>query len=170
MTSKKTPLYQEHINAGAKIVDFYGWLMPIHYGSQLEEHHIVRQTAGVFDVSHMNVIDLHGSDSKVFLQMLLANDVAKLKIPGKALYSCMLTEHGGIIDDLIVYFMNEDWYRVILNAGTQEKDMLWINKQLDSYPGVVLTERPELSWAPEYGVEFHEVFDVDRPLWDIDVY
>lgn len=145
MTSKKTPLYQEHISAGAKIVDFSGWLMPIHYGSQLEEHHFVRQSAGVFDVSHMNVIDLHGGESKAFLQRLLANDVAKLKVPGKALYSCMLTEDGGIIDDLIVYFMNEDWYRVILNAGTQEKDMVWINKQLESFPGVVLTERPELA-------------------------
>jgi aminomethyltransferase len=121
---------QEHISAGAKIVDFSGWLMPIHYGSQLEEHHFVRQSAGVFDVSHMNVIDLHGGESKAFLQRLLANDIAKLK---------------GIIDDLIVYFMNEDWYRVILNAGTQEKDMVWINKQLESFPGVVLTERPELA-------------------------
>jgi len=145
MTSKKTPLYQEHISAGAKIVDFSGWLMPIHYGSQLEEHHFVRQSAGVFDVSHMNVIDLHGGDSKSFLQKLLANDVAKLKTPGKALYSCMLTDNGGIIDDLIVYFMKDDWYRVILNAGTQEKDMVWINKQLESFPGVVLTERPELA-------------------------
>jgi aminomethyltransferase len=145
MTSNKTPLYQEHLTAGAKIVDFSGWQMPIHYGSQLEEHHFVRQSAGVCDVSHMNVVDLHGSDSKAFLQKLLANDVAKLKIPGKALYSCMLTEKGGIIDDLIVYFMNEDWYRVILNAGTQEKDMLWINKQLESFPAVVLTERPELA-------------------------
>jgi aminomethyltransferase len=153
MTSKKTPLYQQHIDAGAKIVDFSGWQMPIHYGSQLEEHHAVRQSAGVFDVSHMHVIDLHGRDSRAFLQKLLANDVAKLKNPGKALYSCMLNDSGGIIDDLIVYFMNEDWYRVILNAATHDKDMAWINKQLQAFPAVALTERPELAMLAIQGPE-----------------
>ena len=153
MTSKKTPLYQQHIDAGAKIVDFSGWQMPIHYGSQVEEHHAVRQSAGVFDVSHMNVIDLHGRDSKAFLQKLLANDVAKLKNPGKALYSCMLNDSGGIIDDLIVYFMNDDWYRVILNAATHDKDMAWINKQLQAFPAVALTERPELAMLAIQGPE-----------------
>ena len=145
MTSKKTPLYQQHIAAGAKIVDFSGWQMPIHYGSQLEEHHFVRQSAGVFDVSHMNVVDLHGSGCKDFLQYLLANDVARLKLPGKAMYSCMLNEDGGIIDDLIVYYMNDEWYRVILNAGTHDKDMVWINKQLQNSNNVSLAERPELA-------------------------
>ena len=145
MTSNKTPLYQQHIEAGAKIVDFSGWQMPIHYGSQLEEHHVVRQSAGVFDVSHMNVVDLNGSGSKSFLQHLLANDVEKLTVPGKALYSCMLTENGGIIDDLIVYFMNQDWYRVILNAATHDKDMAWIRQQLQNFTDATLTERPELA-------------------------
>ena len=145
MTSQKTPLYQQHIAAGAKMVDFSGWQMPIHYGSQLEEHHAVRQAAGVFDVSHMNVVDLNGSGSRVFLQYLLANDIARLTLPGKAMYSCMLNEDGGIIDDLIVYYMNDEWYRVILNAGTHDKDMAWINKQLHQHEGVSLTERPELA-------------------------
>lgn len=145
MTSKKTPLYQQHIAAGAKMVDFSGWQMPIHYGSQLEEHHTVRQAAGVFDVSHMNVVDVKGSGSRAFLQYLLANDVARLTVPGKAMYSCMLNEDGGIIDDLIVYYMNDEWYRVILNAGTHDKDMAWISKQLQAHEGVTLTERPELA-------------------------
>ncbi|GMR06953.1 MAG: glycine cleavage system aminomethyltransferase GcvT [Gammaproteobacteria bacterium] len=145
MTLKQTPLYQQHIDAGAKIVDFSGWQMPIHYGSQLEEHHAVRQSAGVFDVSHMNVVDLHGSGGKAFLQHLLANDVDKLKTPGKALYSCMLTDDGGIIDDLIVYFMNESWYRIILNASTHDKDMKWLNSLLHDFQNVSLYERPELA-------------------------
>lgn len=145
MTLKRTPLYQSHVDAGAKIVDFSGWQMPIHYGSQLEEHHAVRQSAGVFDVSHMNVVDLHGDGSKVLLQYLLANDVARLKIPGKALYSCMLTESGGIIDDLIVYYMDDEKYRIILNAGTHDKDMVWINAQLNDFPDVVIAERPDLA-------------------------
>src|SRR5471030_2642993 len=98
-----TPLYERHQHAGAKIVDFAGWDMPLHYGSQLDEHHIVRQDAGVFDVSHMTVIDIDSPEAANFLRYLLANDVAKLKNPGKALYSCMLNEQGGVIDDLIVY-------------------------------------------------------------------
>src|ERR1700754_2029487 len=102
---RKTPLYQVHLDEGAKIVDFGGWDMPLHYGSQLEEHHAVRKDAGVFDVSHMCVIDLAGERTREFLGYLLANDVDKLKTPGKALYSCMLNEAGGILDDLIVYYM-----------------------------------------------------------------
>jgi aminomethyltransferase len=158
MTAKQTPLYQQHIDAGAKIVDFSGWQMPIHYGSQLEEHHVVRQAAGVFDVSHMNVVDLHGSGGKAFLQHLLANDVDKLKTSGKALYSCMLLDDGGIIDDLIVYFMNENWYRVILNAGTHDKDMKWIESQLAEFQDVSLIERPELAMLAIQGPQAIEKF------------
>jgi len=158
MTSKQTPLYQQHIDAGAKIVDFSGWQMPVHYGSQLEEHHAVRKSAGVFDVSHMNVVDLHGSGGKAFLQHLLANDVGKLKTPGKALYSCMLMDDGGIIDDLIVYFMNESWYRIILNAGTHDKDMKWINSQLHAFQNVSLNERPELAMLAIQGPQAIEKF------------
>lgn len=160
MTAKQTPLYQQHIDAGAKIVDFSGWQMPIHYGSQLEEHHVVRQAAGVFDVSHMNVVDLHGSGGKAFLQHLLANDVDKLKTPGKALYSCMLLGDGGIIDDLIVYFMNETWYRIILNAGTHDKDMKWIESQLTEFQDVSLNERPELAMLAIQGPQAIEKFSL----------
>jgi len=111
---------------GARIVPFGGWDMPLHYGSQLEEHHAVRRDAGMFDVSHMTVIDVEGSESRDFLRYLLANDVARLKSPGKALYSCMLNQQGGVVDDLIVYFLDDEWFRIVVNAGTTEKDLAWI--------------------------------------------
>jgi len=123
---QRTPLYQQHVDAGARIVDFGGWDMPLHYGSQLDEHHAVRSNAGVFDVSHMTVVDLEGKDSCAFLQYLLANDIARLKERGKALYSCMLNHQGGVVDDLIVYLLGDDRYRLIVNAGTREKDLQWI--------------------------------------------
>lgn len=127
---KQTPLYSAHLASGAKIVDFAGWDMPLHYGSQLEEHHQVRRDAGVFDVSHMLCVDVTGQGAQVFLQRLLANDVAKLKTPGKALYSCMLNHEGGVIDDLIVYYFAPDSYRIVVNAGTADKDVAWMRKQV----------------------------------------
>src|SRR4051812_19953401 len=123
---KTTPLHDSHKAAGARMVDFGGWDMPVHYGSQIEEHHAVRHAAGVFDVSHMCVIDVHGSRSGEFLRGLLANDVARLRQPGKALYSCMLNEQAGILDDLIVYYLDARWYRVVVNAGTRDSDLAWI--------------------------------------------
>ncbi len=126
---KQTPFFECHNQAGAKIVDFGGWDMPLHYGSQMEEHHAVRQDAGMFDVSHMTTVDVTGTDAKAYLQYLLANDVDKLKVSGKALYSGMLNENGGVIDDLIIYFITETNYRVVVNASTREKDLAWMNKQ-----------------------------------------
>ncbi len=123
---KQTPLHAVHVAAGAKMVDFGGWDMPLHYGSQLEEHHAVRRKAGMFDVSHMRVVDLDGAASRDFLRTLIANDVAKL-VPGKALYSCMLTESGTVIDDLIVYWMGADHYRIVVNAATADKDIAWMH-------------------------------------------
>lgn len=142
---KRTPLYDEHVAAGAKIVDFSGWDMPLHYGSQLDEHHAVRQAAGVFDVSHMTVLDARGPAVRAWLQTMVANDVARLTQPGKALYTCMLNEQGGVIDDLIIYYMSDDWYRVVLNAGTHDKDMAWLTGHAADTEGVGLTERPELA-------------------------
>ena len=104
----RTALYESHVNAGARMVPFGGWDMPLHYGSQLQEHHRVRAEAGVFDVSHMTIVDLEGPGTHAFLRRLLANDVARLTAPGSALYSCMLNEAGGILDDLIVYFRGEE--------------------------------------------------------------
>lgn len=130
---QQTPFYQSHLNSNAKIVDFGGWDMPLHYGSQMDEHHFVRQDAGMFDVSHMTVVEIKGEQAKSYLQYLLANDVDKLKQSGKALYSGMLNEKGGVIDDLIVYFINEQHYRVVVNASTREKDLTWMNQQVSNF-------------------------------------
>jgi aminomethyltransferase len=137
--SHKTALYEQHLQANAKMVDFSGWEMPLHYGSQIDEHHKVRQHAGVFDVSHMGVVDIKGPEANSFLRYLLANDINKLKLAGKALYTCMLNEEGGIIDDLIVYFIEPEHYRIVVNAGTREKDIAWIKKQAQAFQVQVIT-------------------------------
>src|SRR5207237_210515 len=113
-----TPLNPVHAESNARMVDFGGWEMPVHYGSQIEEHHAVRRDAGLFDVSHMQVVDLHGIAARRFLARALANDVEKLQVPGKALYSCLLNDAGGVVDDLIAYFFREDFFRLVVNAGT----------------------------------------------------
>ena len=146
----QTPLYDCHVAAGARIVDFGGWDMPLHYGSQIEEHHAVRQNAGLFDVSHMTVVDLEGSGAAPFLRRLLANDVARLTEPGKALYSCMLGPDGGDIDDLIAYYLGPDRYRLIVNAATREKDLAWIDSQASAFE-VDVAERPELAMIAAQG-------------------
>jgi len=149
---KRTPLYQCHVDAGAKIVDFGGWDMPLHYGSQLEEHHIVRKLAGAFDVSHMTVIDVSGSEALAFLQKLLANDVARLREEGKALYSCMLNREGGVVDDLITYLLGLDRYRLVVNAGTRDKDIAWFNAEVAPFDAEV-RERPGLAMIALQGPE-----------------
>jgi aminomethyltransferase len=152
---QKTQLWDAHIEAGAKMVDFGGWDMPINYGSQIEEHHQVRQAAGMFDVSHMTVVDLEGEQTRSFLSFLLANDVAKLQESGKALYSCMLQDDGGVIDDLITYFLNENFFRMVVNASTREKDLEWIRMQAEDF-GVEVNERPELAMIAVQGPEARE--------------
>jgi aminomethyltransferase len=137
----RTPLYESHLAAGAKMVDFSGWEMPIHYGSQIEEHHAVRRDAGMFDVSHMCALDLAGPDAMRWLRYLLANDVAKLTAPGKALYSCMLDETGGVIDDLIVYCFSPERYRIVVNAGTTDKDIAWMRARLAGFDATLMVRR-----------------------------
>jgi aminomethyltransferase len=142
MTLKATPLNSAHRASGAKMVDFGGWDMPVNYGSQIEEHHAVRTDVGMFDVSHMCVVDLRGENVRPFLRGLLANNVDKLQAPGKALYSCMLNSDGFVIDDLIVYFFSESWFRLVVNAGTAVKDVAWINAQKDATgSAITITER-----------------------------
>ncbi|KQQ53864.1 glycine cleavage system protein T [Pseudomonas sp. Leaf127] len=140
---QRTPLFDLHLALGAKMVDFGGWDMPLHYGSQVEEHHEVRRDCGVFDVSHMHVIDVLGSQAKVWLRYLLANDVGRLQEVGRALYSAMLDEHGGIIDDMVVY-LTPGGYRLVANAATGAKDMAWMRAHLAGFD-VQLVERPELA-------------------------
>ncbi|KFZ39172.1 glycine cleavage system protein T [Shewanella mangrovi] len=148
--ANKTVLYQKHLEANAKMVDFHGWDMPLNYGSQIEEHHAVRQDAGMFDVSHMTVVDIEGDNAKAFLRYLLANDVDKLKVSGKALYSGMLNETAGVIDDLITYYLTDTYYRVVVNSATREKDLAWINKQAEAF-GVSVIERPQLAMIAVQG-------------------
>lgn len=140
---QRTPLYDLHLALGAKMVDFGGWEMPLHYGSQVEEHHQVRRDCGVFDVSHMTVIDISGVQAKAWLQRLLANDVEHLHSPGRALYSAMLNERGGVVDDMVVY-RTESGYRLVVNAATRDQDLAWMQAQLDGFQ-VQLHERPELA-------------------------
>lgn len=128
-----TALHAEHIKLDAKMVDFFGWDMPINYGSQIEEHKAVRNDAGMFDVSHMTIVDVQGSQAQDYLRHLLANDVAKLTVKGKALYSGMLNETGGVIDDLIVYHFDATNYRVVVNSATKQKDLDWLNKQAQGF-------------------------------------
>ncbi|MCF6262329.1 MAG: glycine cleavage system aminomethyltransferase GcvT [Xanthomonadales bacterium] len=148
--TRKTPLYQAHIDAAARMVDFGGWDLPINYGSQIDEHHTVRNAAGMFDVSHMTVVEIKGQDARAFLSKLLANDIAKLQQPGKALYSCMLNSEGGIIDDLITYFISENHFRMVVNAATHDKDMAWLEKQAGGYE-VVVSERRDLAMLAVQG-------------------
>lgn len=139
----KTALYDQHLACGAKMVDFSGWDMPIHYGSQIQEHKSVRENVGVFDVSHMTVVDVSGQEAKTYLQYLLANDVDKLTTLGKALYTAMLNPQGGVIDDLIVY-RRIDGYRLVVNCATREKDLQWMRQQAQAF-SVSLIERPDLA-------------------------
>lgn len=163
---QRTPLYQSHVDSEGKMVDFSGWELPIHYGSQIEEHDAVRTDAGMFDVSHMVVTDIKGANTKAWLQKLLANDVDKLKTMGKALYSGMLNEEGGVIDDLIVYLMNDDAteYRIVSNAATRDKDMAQFHKVAEGFE-ITITERPELAMLAVQGPNAIAKLAQAKPSW-----
>lgn len=141
---KTTALFDCHNQKGAKIVDFGGWDMPLNYGSQIEEHHHVRQDAGMFDVSHMTIVEVKGLDAKSYLSYLLANDINKLKTSGKALYTAMLNEKGGVIDDLITYYITDSYYRLVVNAATREKDLAWISEKAKDFD-VAIEEKKDLA-------------------------
>ena len=152
MTLKKTPLNAAHRAMGAKMVDFGGWDMPVNYGSQIEEHHRVRSDCGMFDVCHMRVVDAKGDSVRAFLRYLLANNADKLTLPGKALYSTMLLPDGGVIDDLIIYFMSEQWFRIVVNAGTADKDIAWMKQQAAQHaPQLTITSRDDLAMIAVQG-------------------
>lgn len=149
---RQTPLNAAHRTAGAKMVDFGGWDMPVSYGSQIEEHHAVRRDAGMFDVSHMLALDLSGDSARAFLRYALANNVDKLAVPGKALYSCLLRPDGGILDDLIVYFLREDAFRIVVNAATADKDVAWFNALIaERGSGLALKPRRDLAMIAVQG-------------------
>ena len=146
----QTPLYQTHLAAGARMVDFGGWDMPVNYGSQIEEHHAVRRQAGMFDVSHMLIADVIGPRAREYLRYVLANDVAKLREPGKAIYSCMLNDNGGVVDDLIAYFIDDAWFRVVVNAGTRDKDIAWLKRHAGAFQ-VEIRPRTDLAMIAVQG-------------------
>ena len=145
-------MFRLHQELGARIVEFAGWDMPLQYGSQIGEHHAVRRAAGVFDVSHMCIVDLAGAHTRAFLSRLLANDVGRLQEPGKALYGCMLNERGGVRDDLIAYYLSESWFRLVVNAGTREQDLAWIRAHARSFD-VAVSERNDLALLAVQGPE-----------------
>ena len=153
--TQQTVLNATHRALGAKMVDFGGWDMPIHYGSQIDEHHQVRRDAGMFDVSHMTVVDLRGARAREFLRRLAANNIDKLQKRGKALYTAMLNAQGGVIDDLIVYFMAEDWFRLVVNASTRDKDLAWISQQAAPF-GVEVLERRDFGMIAVQGPNARE--------------
>ncbi len=143
---KQTTLNAAHRAMGAKMVDFSGWDMPVNYGSQIEEHHQVRRDAGMFDVSHMLAIDIEGVLAREFLRRLLANNIDRLQIPGKAMYSCLLNEQAGVLDDLIVYYLREDWFRIVVNAATCDKDLAWMLARRDEFASSLrITPRREMA-------------------------
>ncbi len=146
----RTALHEQHVALGGRMVDFAGWQMPLHYSSQIGEHHQVRRAAGMFDVSHMMIVDLEGARCREFLRYLLANDVGERPRPGRATYSCMLNEQGGVIDDLIVYDMGEDGFRMVVNAATRDKDLAWIDLHADFF-GVSVRARVDLAMIAVQG-------------------
>ncbi len=156
---RKTPLNALHREAGARMVDFGGWEMPLHYGSQLEEHHAVRTDAGLFDVSHMRVVDFRGAGARAFLRRALANDVARLAAPGHALYSCMLAEDGGVLDDLIVYFFRDDFFRTVVNASRADEDLAWLRSLRERWAcDVEVESRDDLALLAVQGPRARERF------------
>lgn len=163
--SKTTPFYDLHTQHRAQMVDFGGWYMPLHYGSQIEEHHAVRNNAGMFDVSHMGIVELEGAKVKAFLRYLLANDIEKLKMPGHALYSCMLNHEGGVIDDLIVYYICPEHYRLVINAATTEKDLRWIKLEAQDF-AVNVTHRQDLAMLAVQGPEARKKATAAIPFLD----
>jgi aminomethyltransferase len=161
-----TPLYDAHVTAGARMVDFGGWEMPIHYGSQIDEHHAVRKQVGMFDVSHMCVVDVSGPDAKTFLQSVLSNDVVQLKHPIQALYSCMLNPEGGIIDDLIVYYQSDEQWRLVVNAACASKDLAWLNRVAQHMQVTVQIEpRRDLAILAVQGPQAQNALLAVRPTW-----
>ena len=155
MTLKTTSLNVKHHALGARMADFAGWEMPLYYGSQIEEHKKVRQDVGLFDVSHMNIVDIEGKGAQDFLRYLFANDIAKLKVPGAVLYSCMLNEAGGVIDDLICYRKNSQDYRVVVNAATYDKDTAWLQQQIKRFEAK-LFERTDFAMLAVQGPNARE--------------
>ena len=165
--TKQTPLFQLHQEAKAELIDFAGWQMPAHYGSPISEHHSVRKKVGMFDVSHMGIVDISGNQAIPFLRLLLANDIKRLNKDGKALYSCLLNEEAGIIDDLIVYRLEENLYRIVCNAACFDKDIRWIQKNIPQDINLQIQPRPDLAIIALQGPSTFELLKEILPLPEV---
>jgi len=165
LNSRKTPLYDIHVNLGARIVNFSGWLMPVQYESIIKEHEAVRSNAGVFDISHMGEFLLKGKDVIPFLQYIMINDLKLLEI-SKGQYSCMCYENGTVVDDLFYYEEREDLFRIIVNAGNIEKDFKWLNNHIKDYDVNVQDLSSERSRLAFQGPKTDDLL---QPLVDVDL-
>ena len=139
---KKTALYSWHEQAGAKIIDFGGYLMPVQYSGIIAEHHAVRSAAGLFDVSHMGNFYVKGAGALEFLQQMTTNDLGKAK-DGQAQYNLMLYPNGGIVDDLIIYRINSETFFLIVNASNASKDFAWLQQHIGAFEGVTLEDHTD---------------------------
>jgi len=164
LSLKQTPLFAEHLALSGRMIDFGGWSMPVSYGSQIDEHHAVRRGAGMFDVSHMLNVDVVGSQARPYLRHLLANDVDRLAEPGRALYACMLNPQAGVVDDLIVYLLTPEHYRLVVNAASADKDLVWMARvaQAGGYD-VAIEPRRELAMIAIQGPQARDRLAQARP-------
>ena len=166
---KKTPLYDEHVRLGARMVSFAGWLMPVQYLSIVEEHQAVRTNVGIFDISHMGQLIVHGTGACEWLNAMLTNNVGKLDV-GTGQYTFLLNERGGIIDDLIVYRIDEQKFLLVVNAARADEDFAWLQRHLPPVNAVLLTNRSAdfggvAIQGPQITEFFHALFgrDIDLP-------
>lgn len=165
---RKTALYDEHVAAGGKIIDFAGWALPVQYEGIMEEHEAVRNAAGIFDVSHMGEVEVTGKDAFAFVQNLVTNDVSKLE-DNQILYAMMCYEHGGVVDDLLVYKFNQDHYYLVINASNVEKDFAWMQEQVKGYDLTLKNLSDDVSEVAIQGPKAQEILQkiVDVDLADI---
>ncbi len=162
---KRTPLYEEHLALGARMVEFGGWDMPVQYSGILEEHRAVRTRAGLFDVSHMGEFNVQGKDALAFLQHLVPNDVSKLAL-NQALYTQLCQPDGGTIDDLIIYHLDENRYMMVVNAANIDKDFEWTRQQTTGFDVALTNISDETALVALQGPEAQAIL---QPLTPVDL-
>ncbi|OJV66839.1 MAG: glycine cleavage system protein T [Clostridiales bacterium 38-18] len=162
---KKTALYDEHVAAGGKIIDFAGWALPVQYEGIIEEHEAVRNAAGMFDVSHMGEVEVTGKGAFAFVQNLVTNDVATLE-DNQILYAMMCYEHGGVVDDLLVYKFNDEHFYLVINASNVEKDFAWMQEQSKGFDISLVNLSSEVSEIALQGPNAQEIL---QKIADVDL-
>ncbi len=162
---KKTPLYEKHLDLGAKMIDFGGWMLPVQYSGIINEHNAVRESAGIFDVSHMGEINITGIDAAGFADFLVTNDLAYIK-PGMVIYSPMCYADGGTVDDVLVYCLSAENYLFVVNASNIEKDFNWIMSNSKGFK--VKVENLSESYG-QIAVQGPKAAEALQPLTDINL-